>query len=76
MQVKSEVFSRFGSSVDFSSGEPLGGVGAPTPCRGGAPGAKSFLPWTRLVGLSSLRGLARSRSRAQPVIRGCVGAYC
>ena len=23
-------FSRFGSSVDFSSGEPLGGVGAPT----------------------------------------------
>ena len=30
MQVKSEVFSRFGSSVDFSSGEPLGGVGAPT----------------------------------------------
>ena len=30
MQVKSEVFSRFGSSVDFSSGEPLGGVEAPT----------------------------------------------
>ena len=30
MQVKSEVFSRFGSSVDFSSGEPLVGVGAST----------------------------------------------
>lgn len=30
MQVKSEVFSRFGSLVDFSSGEPLGGVEAPT----------------------------------------------
>ena len=30
MQVKCEVFSRFGSSVDFSSGEPLGGVEAPT----------------------------------------------
>ena len=30
MQVKSEVFSRFGSSVDFFSGEPLSGVGAPT----------------------------------------------
>ncbi|AEE11963.1 hypothetical protein Poras_0009 [Porphyromonas asaccharolytica DSM 20707] len=30
MQVKSEVFSRFASSVDFSSGEPLGGVEAPT----------------------------------------------
>ena len=30
MQVKSEVFSRFASSVDFSSGEPLVGVGAPT----------------------------------------------
>ena len=30
MQVKSEVFSRFGSSVDCSSGEPLSGVGAPT----------------------------------------------
>ena len=30
MQVKCEVFSRFGSSVDFSSGEPLGGVGVPT----------------------------------------------
>ena len=30
MQVKSEVFSRFGSLVDFSSGEPLVGVGAPT----------------------------------------------
>ena len=30
MQVKSEVFSRFGSSVDFSSGEPLGGVEAST----------------------------------------------
>ncbi len=30
MQVKSEVFSRFGSSVDCSSGEPLVGVGTPT----------------------------------------------
>ena len=30
MQVKSEVFSRFGSSVDCSSGEPLVGVGAST----------------------------------------------
>ena len=30
MQVKSEVFSRFASSVDFSSGEPLGGVEAST----------------------------------------------
>ena len=30
MQAKCEVFSRFGSSVDFSSGEPLGGVEAPT----------------------------------------------
>ena len=30
MQAKCEVFSRFGSSVDFSSGEPLSGVGAPT----------------------------------------------
>ena len=30
MQVKCEVFSRFGSSVDFSSDEPLGGVEAPT----------------------------------------------
>ena len=30
MQVKCEVFSRFGSSVDFSSGELLGGVEAPT----------------------------------------------
>ena len=30
MQVKSEVFSRFGSSIDFSSGEPLGGVEAST----------------------------------------------
>ncbi len=30
MQVKSEVFSRFGNSVDFSSGEPLGGVEAST----------------------------------------------
>ena len=30
MQVKSEVFSRFASSVDFSSGEPIGGMGAPT----------------------------------------------
>ena len=30
MQVKREVFSRFGSSVDFSSGEPLGGVGVST----------------------------------------------
>ena len=30
MQVKNEVFSRFASSVDFSSGEPLGGVEAPT----------------------------------------------
>ena len=30
MQVKSEVFSRFGNSVDCSSGEPLVGVGAPT----------------------------------------------
>ena len=30
MQVKSEAFSRFGSSVDCSSGEPLGGVEAPT----------------------------------------------
>gem|GEM_PF-7124477 len=30
MQVKCEVFSRFGSSVDFSSGEPLSGVEAPT----------------------------------------------
>ena len=30
MQVKCEVFSRFGNSVDFSSGEPLGGVGAST----------------------------------------------
>ena len=30
MQVKCKVFSRFGSSVDFSSGEPLGGVEAPT----------------------------------------------
>ncbi len=30
MQVKCEVFSRFGNSVDFSSGEPLGGVEAST----------------------------------------------
>ena len=30
MQIKSEVFSRFGSSVDFFSGEPLGGVETPT----------------------------------------------
>ena len=30
MQVKCEVFSRFGSSVDFSSGEPLGGLETPT----------------------------------------------
>ena len=30
MQVKCKVFSRFASSVDFSSGEPLGGVEAPT----------------------------------------------
>ena len=30
MQAKCEVFSRFGSSVDFSSGEPLSGVEAPT----------------------------------------------
>ena len=30
MQVKCEVFSRFGNSVDISSGEPLGGVEAPT----------------------------------------------
>ncbi len=30
MQVKSEVFSCFGSSVDCSSGEPLVGEGAPT----------------------------------------------
>ncbi len=30
MQVKSEVFSRFGNSVDISSGEPLGGVEAST----------------------------------------------
>ena len=30
MQIKSEVFSRFGSSIDCSSGEPLGGVGTPT----------------------------------------------
>ena len=30
MQVKSEVISRFGNSVDFSSGEPLGGVEAST----------------------------------------------
>ena len=29
MQVKCEVFSRFGNSVDFSSGELLGGVEAP-----------------------------------------------
>ena len=91
-------------------GNPLVGVGAPTPCRGGAPGAEIFLselasedsllfvtarrgggshplprgasgaeiflPWTRLEELSSLRGLARSRSREQPVRRGCGGAYC
>ena len=30
MQVKCKVFSRFGSSVDFFSGEPLGGVEAST----------------------------------------------
>ena len=30
MQVKSEVFSRFGNSVDFFSGEPLSGVGDST----------------------------------------------
>ena len=30
MQVKCEVFSRFGNSVDFYSGEPLGGVGTST----------------------------------------------
>ena len=30
MQVKCEVFSRFASSVDFSSGEPLGGMEAST----------------------------------------------
>ena len=30
MQVKCEVFSRFGNSVDFSSGEPIGGVEAST----------------------------------------------
>ena len=30
MQVKCEVFSRFGNTVDFSSGEPLGGVEAST----------------------------------------------
>ena len=60
----------------FSSGEPLGGVGAPTPCRGGAPRAETFLPWTRLEELSSLRGPARSRSRAEPKRRECVRACC
>ncbi len=60
----------------FSSGEPLVGVGAPTPCRGGAPRAETFLPWTRLEELSSLRGPARSRSRAEPTRRECVRAYC
>ena len=30
MQVKCEVFSRFGNSADFSSGEPIGGVEAST----------------------------------------------
>ena len=60
----------------FSSGEPLGGVGAPTPCRGGAPRAETFLSWTRLEGLSSPRGLARNRSRAELKRRECVRAYC
>ena len=52
MQVKSEVFSRFGSSVDCSSGEPLVGVGASTVgadlcVRPSSPERSLFCGWTR-----------------------------
>ena len=76
MQVKSEVFFSFRKLGRLLFGEPLGGVGAPTPCRGGAPRAETFLPWTRLEELSSPRGPARSRSRVEPKRRECVRAYC
>ena len=48
MQVKSEVFSRFASSVDFSSGDRSAGWGLP-------PLAAGALPERRLslLGLSS-----------------------
>ena len=71
MQVKSEVFSRFGSSVDFYSGEPLGGVAAPTPCRGALPERRlSFLNLPRRTLFSS--GNRSSGWRLPPLAAGAL----
>ena len=53
MQVKSEVFSRFGSSVDFSSGNHSSGWGLPPLAAGALPERR--VPFSRLGSKSSLR---------------------
>ena len=53
MQVKSEVFFSFRKFGRLLSGEPLVGVGAPTPCRGALPERR--VSFSRLGSKGSLR---------------------